>query len=437
MTLLRNRRMPLLGLSAIIAVGLLAVGVAGLGGPSPRPAVSPGTTVPGLPPDPVAWRAVDWRRLAAPFPAPIEPGHDRIDGMVRGGPGILGWGRLEQQGRNQFNDVGAIYLSVTGEAWQVVPLVAGVGQPDTSEPRHVVEGPAGIVVVGGVCCEVEGPAIWRSVDGLAWQAVAAPAAFAELAAADLIATDDGYILGGTTPGGSAIWTSTDGADWEQVDGAAAGFGPGGLNDLVAMPDGGYLAVGWTDDGQTYDGAAWHSADGREWEPFDLGPLFSGPLDTVLYRVMPWAGGWWMAGNQGPHEERVQCENLLGIARADPATILPTLSCGWGREMHWLSLDARSWQPVRMPWHDPKVPPAAGTLIEFRLVEAGGPGLVAVGEGADDGRPSLFASVDGRTWEKVPTDDLFPVSTVANAMALDGRRIVVTTDGPTIWIGTIH
>ena len=51
-------------------------------------------------------------------------------------------------------------------------------------------------------------------------------------------------------------------------------------------------------------------------------------------------------------------------------------------------------------------PKAGDLIEFRLVSAGGPGLVVLGEGADVGAASIFVS---------PNSSISPSSAATNSL----------------------
>jgi hypothetical protein len=53
-------------------------------------------------------------------------------------------------------------------------------------------------------------------------------------------------------------------------------------------------------------------------------------------LYPTPDGVLLVGNEGPHDERVKCEQLAG-------------DCGSGVETHWWSMDGRSWErlpPVR-------------------------------------------------------------------------------------------
>jgi hypothetical protein len=394
--------------------------------------------------DPLPWTRVDWREVPKAFGNQRVPGHDRIDGLIAGGPGLIGWGRVSQPGRNQFNDMGAIYQSANGIAWTVVPLDAGVGRRDASEIQLVTAGPAGMVVFGDVCCtDEERPALWRSADGRTWQRLPFPAALGqgdELTR--IVGTADGYVLAGRSRGVATIWTSTDGATWTAVDGAAAGFGAGSITDVARTRDG-LVAVGYLDVAGTYDGALWTSADGASWSRVTA-EVLGGNKDTVIQKVVVWAGGWFLTGLEGPHAERVRCEQIGRIeqlasmnGRVDHPAPGLDLSCGWGSEVHWLTADGIAWQRVPAAGAQPGAVAKPGELIEFRLVAAGGPGLVVLGEGSDVGAASIFVSTDGVTWQPTAPDQQFLAGIVPYGVVISGRAIAAVADGPSAWIGTVR
>jgi hypothetical protein len=113
-----DRRRPSL---ARVGIGVAAVGViavvivagqvarpakvspnGGSGAPSgisdgpvgPRPVVA--DAFPAI--DPVPWTAIDWRRVPNAFGKKVDPVLNRIDGLIPGGPGLIGWGRTSQPG---------------------------------------------------------------------------------------------------------------------------------------------------------------------------------------------------------------------------------------------------------------------------------------------------------------------------------------------------
>ena len=199
--------------------------------------------------------------------------------------------------------------------------------------------------------------------------------------------------------------------------------------IVSTADG-LVAVGTVDDAAgTHDGAIWISKDGVQWtRTAEADPALIGPDETELWRVVPFARGLFVIGNFGSHEDRVECERALGaVASLDAAPPPETaFSCGWGQEHHWLSPDASAW--VRLPPLDPLPgqPPKPGRRpIEFRLLTAGGPGLVNLAEDSvpPDGDSGIWASADGIGWQRVDPPFPGPVGSVQSGFVIVGREIV--------------
>lgn len=447
--------MPLI---AAVSVALLAGGCSVAAPPEPTVAAS----APGSPTSGSQAPAVDdpagspasgeptldagWSRVTAPFGDPSAA--TRIDGVVAWGSRLVAFGRLEVPGRNQFNELAAVFLSETGESWRTAPVDVGVGPEDGSEISLLAAGSRGIVLFGGTCCVVEEQAVWYSADGETWERVPLdPSVFdgAQLVAARAI--DSGFVVVGSRSGRAAIWTSTDGRTWTAVGPAEAGLGRGAIAD-VAPANGRWLAAGYQDDGNTYDGALWESLDGVEWRRLPTDQLFQGELDTVFGRLYATPGGLLLVGNEGPHDERVRCERLLGqtasVASAGPPEA--ALSCGWGLETHWASSDGRSWERLPPIVSPPGEPPLTGPgPIEFRLITTGGPGLLNLGEDRLGG-VRLWTSVDGRDWQDEGAMGLRLNQDLPSGIAvLDGRVIAVgdAWDGsagkpgePAVWIGPV-
>ncbi len=329
------------------SVSPASLGPTGVPGAPASPTSGPQVTPTDDPVDSTASPAVSepggevrWSRVAAPFGEP--PTATRIDTVVEWQSRLVAFGRVKTPGWNQFNELAAVFLSETGETWRTVPIDVGVGPEDGSEVSLLAAGPRGMVVFGGTCCAAEEQAIWYSPDGGAWERVALePSVFdgAQLAAAR--ATDDGFVAVGSQSGRAAIWTSNDGRAWTAVGSADAGLGTGAIGD-VAPADGRWLAAGYQDDGDTYDGGLWESADGVQWRRLPTDQLFLGELDTVFGRLYPTPDGLLLIGNEGPHDERVRCEQLFGQTAAASASGPPetAISCGWGIETHWWSSDGR-------------------------------------------------------------------------------------------------
>jgi hypothetical protein len=117
-------------------------------------------------------------------------------------------------------------------------------------------------------------------------------------------------------------------------------------------------------------------------------------------------------------------------------------CGWGTEKRWLGA-GQAWQPVGGGVAAAK----AGELVEFHRLERGGPGLVAIGEGRDDGRQSLWVSADGGQFALVPvTGGPERGDSVSGFVQLADRIVAVgehwDPEGkdpgiPAVWIGLLR
>lgn len=97
---------------------------------------------------------------------------------------------------------------------------------------------------------------------------------------------------------------------------------------------------------------------------------------------------------------------------------------------WVSVDGRTWSRVA---HDPTVFEGE-TDHEMGTVTAAGPGLVAIGEA--DGRPAVWMSENGFTWTRPAVNDVFVIGdTVLNVVA-GGPGLVAVGQGyderPAIW-----
>jgi hypothetical protein len=374
-----------------------------------------------------------------------QPAVAHIDSVAPWRTGLVANGRIQMPGRGPASDLAAILLSETGEAWRAVPIEAGVAADDASEIRLLVAGPGGAVAFGGTCCDIEADAVWYSSSGANWEMLESASVFEDSGVAAARPMANGFVaVGGSNAGRAAVWTSNNGRDWTAARTTTGGLGRGAIND-VAKVAGRWLAVGRQDDGPTYDGALWESPDGITWRPLRAPDMFRGERDTVLERLYPTRTGVLLIGNDGPHEDRVQCELLTGRTASLAAGLPVTAqSCGWGVETHWWSADGRSWK--RLPpvaWRLASEVPSGPGPAEFRLITAGGPGLVNLGEDLAGGI-RLYGSRDGQTWKEIDQlDGVRPSDSMSGMTVLDGRVIAVgqAWDGrssgafePAVWIG---
>jgi len=170
---------------SLIAATLIGTSVVLLaapwGTPSPAGPSSPTAPAETRRPQPIVapapWSSIRWRIVPEPFPAG-DPEPREVRGLTTGNGLLLGWGRVATPGRNQFDSMGAVFVSRDGLAWRSVAVDDRVGRDDGSEIYAVAAGPLGFLASGGVCCAVEQRALWWSPDGLRWTRVPLDAAVA-------------------------------------------------------------------------------------------------------------------------------------------------------------------------------------------------------------------------------------------------------------------
>ncbi len=434
--------------SRVLAIAILAVGLAailallawrpvfaptGTLDPAPSASASSGAAEPGE--EPVApaggpWTGVTWEEpMAHPFGDPDVL--LRIDGMVATDDLLLGWGRTPMRGRNQFNDMAAMFVSADGESWLTVPVEHGVNALSASTINDVGIGPSGFLAVGSVCCDPEQGAVWRSVDGLAWERVEVEIAFDAGGQPDsVLAVNDRWVMLVGLHIGSALFHSADGVTWEPAIEAEANPVSRGIHAIAQGPSG-VLAVGTVDGpDETYDGAIWRSADGRTWDRIALDdPVMVGEGEVYLQDVVGFPGGYLAIGMLGTAEQRRACEELGLVASIIDRPLPPpesATSCLLGDETQWVSADGSSWE--RVEFADDGLRP-----IEFRLARAGGPGLLALGESSGPESPDtmLFGSDDGLRWE-VLSAQVPMLREVGRTLVTFGDEVIAVTEN---WNGS--
>ena len=378
-------------------------------------------------PEPEPWTGVEWE---AAVPNPLGPPDvlRRVDGVVAAGNLVLAWGRMPMPGRNQFNDMGAVFVSGDGVTWRTIAVDHGVEPPNASTITGISAGPTGYLAAGNVCCEPEHSALWHSADGLLWQRVEPRGDFdpARIMPWRVSATPRGWvILASSRVGTDAVLLfSEDGHEWESVLTLAGGRHRTAASDLARTATG-LVLVGTVEAEGSYDGGVWSSVDGRHWDRLAAADdVITGDGEVQFRRVVAHAGGLLVTGIEGTAEQRQQCEQLLGmVASLGPVREPPrfdSTSCMSGEERAWISADGSDWIAV--------VPPPGIVPIEFRVTVAGGPGLILLGETSGPASPdtALFASADGARWNML--DDGQPMaSDVAIGLVARGRQLLAITE----------
>ena len=380
--------------------------------------------VPAIPP-PEGWAEVTWDEpVVQPF-GPADP-QLRVDGMVGTDDLLVGWGRAPMPGRNQFNDMGAIFVSRDAATWVTVPVEHGVNAVSASTVVDVAIGSDGLLAVGSVCCEPEQGAVWRSTDGLAWERLEVEGTFETGGQPDsIVALDDGWVMLVGLHVGSEVAQSADGVTWERVLEADANQVSRGIQAMTRGPDG-ILAIGTVEGpDESYDGVIWSSTDGRSWERVAVeDPALVGDGEVYLHDIIGHAGGYLATGVLGTAEQRRACEELGRVASLIDLPRPPremATSCALGDEQQWASADGLSWQRVDVAGEEMRP-------IEFRLARAGGPGLVVLGEASGPESPDtmLFGSDDGIRWRVL--SNIEPMLTdVGSGLVVRGDEVIAITE----------
>lgn len=444
------------GGAAVLATAiLLASSAVGPAAPSEGPARDPPPAVV----DPGPWPDITWQRIDAP--AMGGPRNQSPVAIFRGGPGFVVVGQDADGVAGAERSVGTIWTSPDARVWVKRRITDGVPRGDTAEVRLAAGGQAGMIVVGGVCCSIETPAMWFVTDDRI-ERIILPEGMRSTTFLDIEAGADGYVAGGVVSDGDprnprfsgSLWHSPDGSRWTVVDPVAADLGQGGIQDVLWTGDA-WFAVGSRDEGRRADGAVWRSVDGLDWQRIAVAdPGIASREEEALRRILPLHGGLFVQGGSGTHADRLACEDLAGEGTVGIDGAVLSLSCSWMVTTHWTSLDGAIWTrmpPVEAPFDGPPLPPPPGgrRLISHRILAAGGPGLVVVDAEEPrraDGSDSVgtWISEDGASWRPVGASDQFPRDRFLQDMVVVGRTIVGVGDSDwdqpdgtdvVVWIGT--
>jgi hypothetical protein len=261
---------------AAFAVALITAACAA---PIPSPPVGSSSPTGAGTPQPtgsVAEAYAHWERIDLPDAAPGVYGGGLPSDVAAFGDGYLAVGTINASccaGGDPSLNSGLIWTSKDGRTWAVDATIASFQHASlrlllVAGSRLLVAGSYADPVPGGQGVAV--PAIWTSRDGIAWTIVIGKLP-------DLVAQGGPGFIGfyraelffGPGQHPSFFMQSADGTTWTSASGPVAGW----VQDLIATPDRGALAMGWmdgppaADGGPTFDAMAWHTADGLTW----LGP----------------------------------------------------------------------------------------------------------------------------------------------------------------------
>jgi len=217
------------------------------------------------------------------------------------------------------------------------------------------------------------PLAFTSTDGTSWDVVAGLTAAADATSAAVATLATRTVLVGNEHNGATAW-AFDGQTWQQApeqDALHVDYAAGGMNAVVAVGDGTFVAGGYRDDPlhDKRNAGAWRSVDGLNWslDP-DPGSEFEGG------RI------WSMATRDGT----VVAVGTNGDVIYGPAGA-------------WYWTAAGGWQRAQFT-------PDAGGAMAAVIATAGG--FLAVGKNATDLGASVWTSTDGKMWTREPDQPSF-------------------------------
>lgn len=270
--------------------------------------------------------------------------------------------------------VAATILAVAG-----VVLVGGDNGSIVAEPAAlptVTEpGPPSTVTEPLVPPTKQDTGVWTSVDGVTWSPVEEGSLDGQIdhPSGTVTVGGPGLVAIGSPPvgyDGAAVWTSDDGLSWSQVPHDEAVFADAWVLD-VTLGGPGLVAVGTDYSTLPWSAAVWTSVDGVTWSrvPHDEA-VFGGAHNQEMVDVTVGGPGLVAVGRDGRFAIDYTPEQVPAV---------------------WTSVDALTWSRV-----DPTAIPTDTPDSAMWSVTAGGPGLVAVGDG-------IWTSVDGATWTRATRD----------------------------------
>ena len=365
-------------------------------------------------------------------------------------------------------------LPTTPDAWERVVIDAGA----EGSVAAVAAGARGLIVALGEGGESR---LYFSADGRSWTRVPAdqhgPVGHNGAA---LVATDQGFLLVG-----NEVLASEDGLSWRVIAGPAEDPDlRAGTLIAAAVAGPGFVAVG-------SDNKAWYSTDGTDWKLAEV-PLPPGqpsqlerPLDpnetqgavemlgvAVSGRnLIAWGVSTWIyddnsrnfvpvlwASNDGASWTDVsvpQSTRYVTVAGGPDGFVVEDSADVWLPSDVWLSADGRSWEHVAEDafgssrW--PGLQNDDGNRVEMHLssIAAGDAGYIAVGTDGlcmldcSSAETVIWTSPDGRSWSRLPADDLFRARAGAGANVAVAWESGFVVGGeydsrPAIWIsGSEH
>ena len=217
------------------------------------------------------------------------------------------------------------------------------------------------------------PMAFTSTDGTSWEVVSGLIAAEDATAAAVASSASRTVLVGNEHNGATSW-AYDGRAWQQApeqDALHVDYAAGGMNAVVPLDDGTFVAGGYRDDPlhDTHSAGAWRSSDGLNWT-----------LDSAPDGVFDGGRIWSMATRGGT----VVAVGTNGDVIYGPAGA-------------WYWTAAGGWQRAQF------TPDGGGAMAAVIAVPSG---FLAVGKNATDLGAAVWTSPDGKTWTAVADQPSF-------------------------------
>ncbi len=374
-------------------LGTLAFAVitAACAAPTPSPefgSSSPSQSRVPLPTGAVAEAYTHWQRIDLPDAAPGVPGGGLPRDVAAFGDGYVAVGTINASccaGGDPSLNSGLIWTSKDARTWSVEPNIAAF---EHASLRQIMVAGSHLIVFGLYAAPALGgegvavPTVWTSADGVVWNRFVG-------GAPDLVVKGGpgfvGFYRAEGRPAGlnpPTFMKSADGTHWARASAAVTGR----VQDLIATPDGGALAVGWVDGlpaadgGATFDAMAWQSADGLGW----TGPALIATGANAMSAIVGGPGYLAIGSNtQQPviwsaPDGRAWRQEMTGIGGSGPSRIfvVPGGFLITGDAAAWFSRDGRLWG--RVPDQDGH----AGNDLDIATLISIPDGVLAVGDRGD-------------------------------------------------------
>ena len=375
--------------------------------------------------------------MAAELSERSAPLPQEILGLVSTPGTLVAWGTDFPTGK-RGEAAAVLWISSNGRDWRrVIFSPVGLRAGQKVDIRRVAAGPLGFVAIGAECCRPDQTQVWYSTDGETWVPGELKNQVGVRAAGDpqLLAVSSGsseFVVSGRTPDGPAIWRSVDGVHWSQ-SGFEKPVESGEISD-VRFTGKTFVAAGRIDaagkHSAEWDPALWVSDDGTTWRRLgDKDPILSDSEDGQIQEIVPFAKGFWAFGLTGDHTTRMACA-------LDE-------DCIWFDFAAWYSRDGQTWERLPPPLA-PAGAQAGPRLEEYRVVDAAWDRLISVGEDSL-GSPALWVAEDARTWVRIPSVNGLPDGASVNGIAVQGSELIavgtqpnsISGDDGAVWIGHVQ